>query len=162
MNVSNFLFESSLCDIGALNLLSTDHFGDTTLSYLKSLATRLFTQQLMQTDIKESIETLHYWPFFREIHQSLVASLKKGPVMQSFDKENTKTLHYWPIVKRRHQWLVDFPSHIPSLVEKVSMSRLSFSARRWSYDQMTCIFLHQLKIGQSGQISFAVYDFNYN
>ena len=49
---------------------------------LKSLATQLFAQQLVQVNIKENIQALHYWPFVREIHQWLVDFPHKAPVMQ--------------------------------------------------------------------------------
>ena len=48
---------------------------------LKSLATKMFFQQLVQAYGKENVEG-HYWPFVRGIHQSLVDSPHKGPVIQ--------------------------------------------------------------------------------
>ena len=48
--------------------------------HLKSLATWLFVKQLVQPNNKESIKTLHYWPFVRGIECWLLDSLHTVPI----------------------------------------------------------------------------------
>ena len=48
--------------------------------HLKSLATELFVQQLVQVN-KEALKAPHYWPFVRGVHRWPVDSPHKGPVM---------------------------------------------------------------------------------
>ena len=49
--------------------------------YVKSLATPLFIQQLVQANDYEIIQVSYYWPFVRGIHLSQVDSPHKGPAM---------------------------------------------------------------------------------
>ena len=62
---------------------NTKHWGDVTWTSrpLKSLATQLFVQQLIEINNKEIITCLLYWPFVRGIHWSPLDSPHKGPVM---------------------------------------------------------------------------------
>ena len=49
--------------------------------HLKSLATQMFIQQLVQASIKATLKLCITWLFLREIYQWLVDSPHKGPVM---------------------------------------------------------------------------------
>ena len=125
--------------------------------YLKSLATRLFVQQLYQANNIAQ----HYWSFVRGIHQQLVDSPHKGPVMQTAfpchddimfhhstptwaDLANMRTIHNIDIVCPT---LVQTPARLrfnevdTSVKKAFNTLRPRHNSRHFPDDMFKCIFL---------------------
>ena len=72
----------------------------------KSLATRLFVQELVAADIRENIKATHHWPFVSGIHRWPMDSPHKGRIMRKVRPWRDVIMHFIGGYVGRNSWCI--------------------------------------------------------